>query len=406
MKELSHPPVLAFLPKSNNAMEGVILKVAGRCNLNCTYCYMYNKGDLSFLNQPKVMHQETLIRALDRVDEYISQNTLLFFQFILHGGEPLILGVETMESFLDEIHRRFTDRVELSLSVQTNGTLLTEKFCELFNRYDVRVSISLDGEKKINDLNRVDFKGNSSFYRTLDGVQMAQKRLNVPPAILSVVQVNESPHRVYDFFKGLGVKDWDVLLPDHNHDSITEDSRGISNWLTELFDIWYADKTEKPRIRRFLNIIYLILGKKVKSDTLGLELNKLLVIETDGEIEPIDVLKIEGHNFTKTNLNVFENDFEEAFQNPLIRLYTESNRKVTRLCRKCIIYPVCGGGYLPHRYSKKDSFNNRTIYCYDLMKLITHIQNRVLEDIREGTLREAGVRKYTFGEVYASANSG
>ena len=35
-----------------------VLKIAERCNLNCSYCYMYNKGDLSYLRRPKFMSSE------------------------------------------------------------------------------------------------------------------------------------------------------------------------------------------------------------------------------------------------------------------------------------------------------------------------------------------------------------
>src|SRR6218665_3349283 len=127
-------------------MEGVILKIASRCNLNCIYCYMYNKGDLSFLSQPRFMQQQTLQNALVRVQEYISENALMSFQFILHGGEPLLLGLDRIERLLDEIYTRFFDKIELVISVQTNGVLLTEQFCKLFNKYGVLVSISMDGD--------------------------------------------------------------------------------------------------------------------------------------------------------------------------------------------------------------------------------------------------------------------
>lgn len=61
--------------------------------------------------------------------------------------------------------------------------------------------------------------------------------------------------------------------------------------------------------------------------------------------------------------------------------YYSSHLKLAKKCIACPIKETCGGGYLPHRYSTINGFNNPSVYCEDLLKLITHVQNVVFEDI-------------------------
>ena len=55
-----------------------------------------------------------------------------------------------------------------------------------------------------------------------------------------------------------------------------------------------------------------------------------------------------------------------------------------RRCQECSLVTVCGGGYLPHRYSGGENFANPSVYCADLMKIINHIRKRVLQEVRKG----------------------
>ena len=126
--------------------------------------------------------------------------------------------------------------------------------------------------------------------------------------------------------------------------------------------------------------------------------NEILVIETNGGIEAVDVLKICGDGFTKTDANVSTHSFDDATQTPLAKIYRYSGSMLPKKCLACPISETCGGGYIPHRYSAANGFNNPSVYCNDLMKLITHIQNRVIENLPEEIVKEAGAQKITYEE--------
>ena len=72
----------------------VVLKIASRCNINCSYCYVYNKGDLSYLKQPKIMSSEVVNALIVKAKNHCEAHNLDYFEFIFHGGEPLLTGIE------------------------------------------------------------------------------------------------------------------------------------------------------------------------------------------------------------------------------------------------------------------------------------------------------------------------
>ena len=72
-------------------IDTVLLKVASRCNLDCSYCYVYNMGDESWRAMPKRMTPDTQERVAAQLGRlFVAQRHP--FAVVLHGGEPLLLG--------------------------------------------------------------------------------------------------------------------------------------------------------------------------------------------------------------------------------------------------------------------------------------------------------------------------
>ena len=67
-------------------------------------------------------------------------------------------------------------------------------------------------------------------------------------------------------------------------------------------------------------------------------------------------------------------------------VYTAAQAKAgaaifTAQCQQCPVLRVCGGGLYPHRYRSGAGFRHPSVYCADLMKLITHVSDRVRGDV-------------------------
>src|SRR5262249_43520883 len=155
---------------STTALDWIVLKISQRCNLNCKYCYVYNRGDSSWKYRPSVISKDVVLALARRVFEHCTKYALESFVIELHGGEPLLIGKAGMQSLID-IFRVNCGGVKLRFLLQTNGLLLDEEWLELFNRNEIAFGISLDGPPEIADKNRVFRNGKGSTQQLLSNIQ-------------------------------------------------------------------------------------------------------------------------------------------------------------------------------------------------------------------------------------------
>src|SRR5690606_13088897 len=134
-------------------LKQVILKVAQRCNLDCSYCYVYNRGDDTWKSRPKMIPDAVATALARRIREHCEKYAIPRFMIELHGGEPLLLGKRRMKALID-LFRRECEGVQLDLTLQTNGLLLDEEWLQLFASNDVRFGISCDGPPESADRRR------------------------------------------------------------------------------------------------------------------------------------------------------------------------------------------------------------------------------------------------------------
>jgi uncharacterized protein len=381
-----------------------VLKVASRCNLNCSYCYMYNLGDESYKHQPKFMSQVVVESFIKKIRSHCEKNNIKEFFFIFHGGEPLLAPKKFFLRFIELAEEQLLPGTIPLFNIQSNATLITEEWCEFFEENNISLSISLDGYEEINDRHRVYHNGKGSFHDIVKSIHLINqfRELRNNFGILSVINIQADPEKLLEFYSSLNVLNFDLLLPNANFEKPPHGKAGFSDtaygdWLIKLFDLWYT-RYSNLNIRLFSNLIATLLGGKYSTDAYGEGVNEVIVLETDGGIESVDVLKICGDGFTKEGLNILTDELEEAFNAPLINEYLLSHERLSDTCSKCSLNKICGGGYIPHRFSKQQFFNNPTIYCRDLAKLICHIQNIMLPDMPEKLVASSMLNRYTFDE--------
>jgi uncharacterized protein len=370
---------------------------------------MYNMGDKSYLSQPKFMSPAVTDKLIERVNDHCLENGLHEFLFAFHGGEPLLIGHDYYRQFVEKVHERLNKSIKPHFAVQTNGVLLDSSWSLLLASLGIQVGISLDGTEQVNDKFRLDHKGRGSYKKVIRGLQEAlrQPYHSKTLGILSVVNPEADPHETYMHFRDLGVPNVDFLLPYNNYDKLPPgyedpfDSQTLyGNWLIRVFDSWFTDESNtKPAIRMFTGIIESLLGGEFPNDLLGNFNNQLLVIETDGAIEAVDYLKSCGNGFTKAGASIVTHALSAAMDFKLANLYINSHTKLHKQCLSCPVQEVCGGGHLTSRYSSLNGFNNPSVYCRDLLKLITHIQNRVFSGFPADILESTGARLLSFEEA-------
>src|SRR5688500_2285726 len=81
-----------------------VLKVTARCNLDCSYCYVFNKADQSWRSRSRVMPDEVFDAALARIRRHCDRSAQPVIRLMFHGGEPLLAGVPRFGRWLERIH--------------------------------------------------------------------------------------------------------------------------------------------------------------------------------------------------------------------------------------------------------------------------------------------------------------
>jgi len=365
----------------NSPLPLIILKIASRCNLNCSYCYEFNLADQTWKTSPALMSADVFDNVLARVKRHIEYSGQKTIHFSFHGGEPCLVGYRRFHE-LCERAREVLEGVEVRFSLQTNGTLLNDKWAKVLAEQGVNVGISLDGPPEINDALRVDRRGRGSYDHVRRGIEVL-KKAEVPFGLLTVIQLGADPLQVHRHFLELGCKSLSYLMPDFTHDTMAgvHEKFGptpCADFLIPIFDDWWFNSTIEIRIRNFWDMARLILGGGSQVDALGNRPLYFLVINSAGDIEGLDVLKACDDGLVKTGLNVRDADFRDIAQvSPLHSRIVFGRLPLAHVCDACQERDTCGGGYHPHRFSRARGFDNASVWCADLLRLFTHMRARL-----------------------------
>lgn len=361
----------------------LILKVSSRCNLNCDYCYVFNKSNKSYLTEPPLLSKSKIPILLSRIKEHIDKHNLNEFLIIFHGGEPLLQSKDFYIEFL-QIIKDFNLQNKLKLGLQTNATLLSQEWIDLFNKLDIQIGISFDGSREATNHRVFRSNGFEAYDEIIKGALLIKSN-NLPLCTLSVMNAEIPASATYEALKDLKVDFADFLYPDETQDAHIH--KDLSQWIINLFDCWYEDMDKcKPNIRYFDTILKMMLGEEHRgNEVLGRNLNSTICIKTNGGIELIDSMNICDGIETDTGLNIETNTFDESFNNQILRhyFYAHCDEYLCEQCRNCIIKDICGGGRLPHRFSKNNKFDNPTVYCQCTKDIVTHVKNCLFEDLPE-----------------------
>ena len=368
-------------------IDTVLLKVASRCNLDCSYCYVYHLGDNSWRLQPKLLSNDVAMLVARRLGA-LQRDQGRPFSIVLHGGEPLLLRAEG----LNYLFSRLRDHVGKScgISVQTNGVLITDEVLDVCDAHEVTISVSLDGPADIHDRFRMDHRERPSHERVVAGIDRLKRHgasSKLFSGVLAVIDPGSDPARVYEYFKAVDVPSVDFLYRDGNHDCLpfgksAAGSDEYGQWMTSILDLYLADSSPF-KIRMLDDMIKLLLGGMGVKEGVGLTDYGILVIDTDGSVKKNDTLKSSplGDRFD-CDWTLRTHSLSRIANSPAFKAYHAAQRPTSAICKSCSNLRVCGGGMLTHRYRNETGYNNPTVFCADQWTLIEGMRRRLTPVLR------------------------
>jgi len=189
----------------------VLAKPSGAtCNLACSYCFFLDK-ELLYPNSKFRMSEETLedyIRQL--IETHRSKQVTVAWQ----GGEPTLMGVDFYRKAIEYQEKYSRPGMTFENTMQTNGTLLDDEWCEFLKENNYLIGISIDGPQHLHDAHRVDKGGAPTFDRVMRGLRLLQKH-GVEYNILVTVNgiTADHPKEVYRFLRDEAKTTWIQFIP-------------------------------------------------------------------------------------------------------------------------------------------------------------------------------------------------
>lgn len=345
----------------------VMLKPAGaHCNLACKYCYYQEKNKLYPTAQRHLMSDEMLEQF---TREYIEAQTMNQVLFTWHGGEPLLRSIDFYRKALS-LQQKYAGGRRIDNVIQTNGTLLTDEWCEFFAQNHWLVGISIDGPQPYHDHYRLTAAGKPSWKKVMQGIKLLKKHgveWNAM-AVVNAYNVNH-PLEFYRFFKENGCQflqftpiverltrheDGRTLasLADKDEISLSEASVAPEQWgyfLCAIFDEWVRKDVGKIFVEIFDCTLANWMGISPGICAYSKECGHAGVMEHNGDVYSCDHFVFPEYKLG----NIRDHSLIDM-------LYGEQQQEFSRLkhsslprqCKECDMEFACHGECPKNRFMK------------------------------------------------------
>lgn len=366
----------------------VLIKPAsGLCNMRCHYCFYADETRNRHTALHGVMSPQTMENLIRETLAYAEDRCEFGFQ----GGEPTLAGLDYFRAFTRMCDQHNVNRVSIGFSLQTNGLAIDKEWTRFFRDHRFLVGLSLDGPAHINDLNRLDSQGNSTFRRVMTVAKLLRQEA-VDFNVLTVVtrQAARHIHQIYHFFmdNGLVYQQYIPCLDPLGQPqgrlpySLTPQLYG--RFLCELFDLWLRDRQQGRfvYIRFFENIVGILQGHSPDSCDMCGRCISQYVTEADGSVYPCDFYMLDA--FRLGNFN--QHTFKELAVSPVGQAFIRQSLEKDPQCLACPFLSVCRGGCRRHRQQNPAASLEQNYFCsayrtffpYALPRLTHYLGNHAI----------------------------
>ena len=368
----------------------VMLKPAGSlCNLRCKYCYYLEKDKLYKQCKNHVISDELLEKF---IKEYIEAQTTPQVLFTWHGGETLMRPISFYKRAL-ELQRIYGRGRQIDNCIQTNGTLLTDEWCQFFKDNNFLVGVSIDGPQEFHDEYRRTATNKPTFVKVMNGINLFNKHGVEWNALAVVNDYNaDYPLEFYRFFKQIGCKyiqfspivervvkreDGLTLAPGMQGGdagladfSITPEQWG--NFLCTIFDEWVHNDVGEYFVQLFDATLANWVGQAPGVCILAEECGHAGVMEFNGDVYSCDHFvypeHLLGNLHTKTITEMMYSDQQNKFAKM-------KKQMLPQQCKECKFLFACHGECPKNRFLN-DKYGNYGLnyLCKGYRQFFEHVE--------------------------------
>lgn len=349
-----------------------IIKVVGNfCNCRCRYCFYHSKDQSTSC----AMSTELLEKFIKQYMELFSGHLI----FIWHGGEPLLAGLSFFKKIVTIQLKNLKDGQSIQNRIQTNGTLINDKWAKFFKLNNFRVGVSLDGNKESHNRFRVDTTGRGTFNRVIRGIRILRQH-GIKPGIMQTLTSDNVRYVEdnFDFFSNtLNVKGWSTNvyldLEEMNknmlNQSVTPDE--LTRFLMTYIDLWLSRDDPNLKIREIENFISGIFGKAAPNCTFNGCCTNYFCLDYDGKTYPCDRFS----NRSRFILGDLSRQSLLEILNSSTRLrYAEDVNSLHPDCVVCEWREACHNGCTSHRTG---GVKGKYYYCETRKDVFDYLRKKI-----------------------------
>lgn len=386
------------LPKAFSTM---VKPVGSACNLDCSYCYYLDKESIYGGREPK-MPTEILE---EYIKQYIEGNKVDVVTFTWHGGEPSLAGLDFYRQAI-EFQRKYAGKKRIDNSLQTNGILLDEEWCQFLHENHFLVGLSIDGPQSIHDANRLDKQQRPTFERVLRTISLLH-RYAVEFNTMTTVNHNSigRGREVYRFLKSIGsrymqfmpVVEHTLKSPNSQRDYIVPPNtpgsqlapwsvtaKGFGEFMCDIFDEWIIQDVGRYFVQLFDVSLAQWYGVKPALCAFCDNCGDSLVVEHNGDIYSCDHFVYPEYKLG----NILDTTLLEAFVSRRQADFgAAKHNNLPEECRRCRYYFACRGECPKHRFecsSENEPYLNTLCEGYkEFFRHVDPYMRRMAELLKE-----------------------
>lgn len=364
--------------------------VGPMCNLNCSYCFYLEKQDL-FEQKSHLMNDQILETYIEK---YIESQKSSQVDFTWQGGEPTLAGLDFYQKAI-KFQQVYGKGKQINNSLQTNGTLINDKWCRFLAKYDFLVGLSLDGPFETHNIYRKDKEGHNTFHLVENAIRLFKKYKIEFNILTTVNRINsQKPLALYNYYKKKGIQFIQFIpiverinVEDMEHSEIAKsllhlaspnmkgDACKVTTWSVEadayadflitLFDEWVNNDVGRIFIMNFewalTSAIHGVSGTCHFADKCG----TAGIIEHNGDVYACDHFVYPAYKIG----NVMEDDLSEIFNSKKqLAFGNEKQKSLSNECMSCEVLRLCNGGCPKYRFE-----NGQNYLCKAYKKFFNHL---------------------------------
>lgn len=337
------------------------------CNLDCKYCFYLEKEKLYPDTRKWAMRPEVLETY---IQQYIEEQPTDEVQFAWQGGEPTLLGVEFFRKAV-ALQAKYANGKTIHNALQTNGTLLSDEWCEFLAKHHFLIGISIDGPQSLHDFYRVDKGDLPTFEKVMRGLACLKKHKVEFNTLTTVTRHNSTfPLEVYRFLKEIGSR-FLQFIPIAERISQIATTDGLTLVSPAFSDrasvtSWSVDPKQYGRflcaifnewVRRDVGQVYVQLFDVSLEIWLGLEPSLCVFRKTCGSAMAMehsgDIYSCDHFVYPQNKLgNIMEAGLAALVDSPRQQKFgNDKNDTLPKYCRDCEVRFACNGECPKHRFA-------------------------------------------------------